>query len=108
MALRSIQHPDAKVSVLYRYGDVELMVVEIGARGSVMDSTLWGGTSWHLVVEGQAVFQQGDSTWEVLPEESLDLPAATPYTITNPARERLRLLSLVVQAGARAEKEELA
>ncbi len=108
VALRSIQHPDAKVSVLYRYGEVEVMVVEVGALGSVMDSTLWSGTSWHLVVEGEAVFQQGDRTWEILPEESLDLPAGTPYTIMNPSRERLRLLSLVVQAGARAEKEELA
>lgn len=107
VALRSIQHPDAKVSVLYRYGDVEVMVVEIGPRGSLMESTLWGGSSWHLVVEGQAVFQQGDRTWEVLPEESLDLPAALPYTITNPSRERLRLLSLVVATSAKTGQEEL-
>lgn len=107
MALRSIQHPDAKVSVHYRYGDVEVMVVEIGARGSVMDSTLWGGASWHLVVEGQAVFQQDDKTWELLPEDSLSLPAAVPYTIVNPSRERLKLLTVITSTSAPVEREEL-
>lgn len=94
-ALRSIQHPNTRVSVLYRQGDLEVISVEVGAGASLAESSLWGGDSWHLVVEGQAIFQQRDRRWELLPEESLCLKDSAPYTITNPAPERLRLLVLL-------------
>lgn len=95
VTLRSIQHQDARLSVLHRHKDIEVMMVEIGARGSLQDPTLWGGPSWHLVVEGEAVFQQGGVGWELLPGQSLHLRETAPFTIANPSRERLRLLSLV-------------
>lgn len=94
-ALRSIQHPDAKVSVLYQHGDLEVLAVEMGAGASLAEPSLWGGSSWHLVVEGQAIFQQRDRAWELLPEESLRLRSSVPYTIVNPAPGRLRLFTLL-------------
>lgn len=106
MALTSIHHGDAELSVHYRCGVVEVIVVRISARASVVDSTLWGGSSWHFVVEGQVVFQQGDTTWEVLPEESLSLPAGVPYTIVNSSRERVKLLTVITDTGIPIERKE--
>lgn len=94
-ALRSVQRPDARVSVLYQHGDLEVMAVEVEARASLTEPSLWVGSSWHLVVEGQAIFQQKNRRWELLPEESLCLKAPAPYTIVNSAPGRLRLLTLV-------------
>ena len=103
--LKSIEYPEGKVSVHYRNGDMEVMVVEIAGGGSLPDSTLWGRSAWHLVIEGQALVRVGGKCWELLPEESLNVEAATPYTILNPSHDRLKLLS-VVTAGDASEREE--
>lgn len=99
LALRSIEHHDAKVSVHYRYRDVEVMLVEIGGRSALEEPTLWGDSSWHLVLEGEAVFSVDGRDWEVLPQQALRIDQAASYAITNPARDRLRLLSVVVSGG---------
>ena len=98
--LRSIEHPGGKVGVHYRAGDLEVVVVEVDGGQTLTDSTLWGRSSWHLVLQGQALFRAGSARWELLPEESLSLDSGTPYSITNPTPERLRVLSLVRGAGA--------
>jgi mannose-6-phosphate isomerase-like protein (cupin superfamily) len=103
--LKSIEYPGGKVTVHYRSGDMEVMVVEIGGGGSLVDSTLWGRSSWHLVLEGQALVRVGGKIWELLPEESLSVELAAPYSILNPSPDRLRLLS-VVRAGDTCEREE--
>ena len=97
--LRSIEHPGGRVRVHYRGGDLEVMVVEVAAERSLTDPMLQGQSSWHLVLEGQALFDVGGARWELLPDESLSLETATPYTITNPSPTRLRVLSVV--SGAR-------
>ncbi len=94
-SLRSIQHPDARVSLLFQYGDMEVITVEMGSGASLVEPSLWGGDSWHLVVEGQAIFEQGDHRWELLPGESLCLKASAPYTIVNSAPGRVKLLTLL-------------
>lgn len=94
-ALRSIQRPDARVSVLYQHGDLEVVAVELGAGASLAEPSLWGGPSWHLVVEGQATFRQRARSWELLPDESLHLKDSTPYTIVNRAPGRLKLFTLL-------------
>jgi hypothetical protein len=94
-ALRSIQHRDASVRVLHQHGDVEVMAVEIGARASLVEPSLWMGSSWHLVVQGQVIFQQRNQMWELLPEECLFLKDAAPYTIGNPTPGRVKLITLV-------------
>jgi hypothetical protein len=101
-ALRSISQAGAKVSVHYRHDDLEVMVVEIGARGVLTEPSLWGKSSWHLVVDGQATFERGESRWDVLPNETIRLEGYQPYTILNPCPERLKLLSVVV-AGTGAD-----
>ena len=103
--LRSIEHSEAKVSVHLRHDDFEVMVVEIGARGSLTEPALWDGPAWHFVIEGQAIFHEGNETHEVLPDESLSLTGATPYTIVNPRDGRLKLVSIIAGDGAKAEKE---
>jgi len=103
--LKSIEYPGGKVTVHYRSGDMEVMVVEIAGGGSLVDSTLWGRSSWHLVLEGQALVHVGAKCWELLPEETLSVEAARPYTIVNASHDRLRLLS-VVTAGDAGEREE--
>jgi hypothetical protein len=103
--LRSIQHPGGKVSVHYRCGDLEVMMVEVAGHNSLVDSTLWGRTSWHLVLDGQALFDVGTARWELTSEESLSLDTPTPYTIVNPSPARLRVLS-VVTGGDGTERDE--
>jgi len=93
--LKSIEHPGGRVSLHFRRGGLEVMVVEVEGGKSLVESTLWGRSSWHLVLEGQAAFHLGDRRWELLPEESLDLDGSAPYTIVNPSPERVRLLSIV-------------
>jgi hypothetical protein len=99
LALRSIEHHDAKVSVQYRHRDVEVMVVEVCGRASLDEPTLWGDSSWHIVLDGEAVFSVAGRDWEVLPGQALRIDDASAYTIANPARDRLRLLSVVVGGG---------
>jgi hypothetical protein len=103
--LRSVQHRGARVSLLYQVGDLEVMLVEVGAGASLVEPSLWGGSSWHLVVEGQAIFQQSDRKWELLPEESLCLRDSAPFTIVNAAPGRMKLLSLLfIQDGSDRRK----
>lgn len=70
-------------------------MVEVAGHNSLVDSTLWGRTSWHLVLDGQALFDVGAARWELTSEESLSLDTPTPYTIVNPSPARLRVLSVV-------------
>ncbi len=95
-ALRSIHQPDARVSVMYQEGDVEVIALEVEAGASLLEPALWVGRSWHLVVEGQAIFEQQGRRWELLPQESLLLGAAAPYTIRNLTPGRLKLLTLLL------------
>ena len=98
--LRSIEHPGGKVGVYYRTGDLEVAMVEVEGGRTLFDSTLWGRSSWHLVLQGQALFRAGDARWELLPGEALSLENGTPYSITNRCPERLRLVSVVKVADA--------
>ncbi|MBI4639123.1 MAG: hypothetical protein HY731_00405 [Candidatus Tectomicrobia bacterium] len=93
--LRSIEHPDTRVSVLYEDEKLEVMAVEIEAGACVAELSLWGRSSWHLVVEGVAIFRQKGRRWELLSEESLYLKDAAPYTIVNPTSGRVKLLTLL-------------
>ena len=101
--IRSIELPGAKMSLLFRYEDLDVVISEIDACGSLNDASLAGGFSWHLVIEGRALFEQGDLGWEVLPAHSLKLAGAPPYRIVNPGEEHLRLLSVVVGPPAATE-----
>jgi mannose-6-phosphate isomerase-like protein (cupin superfamily) len=103
LSLMSIERPGARVSVHYRHGDIDVMVVEIGGQGSISESTLWGTSSWHMVVEGRGVFQQGERAWELVQDESLRLDDGKPYTIVNPSHHRLKLLSVVASNGSDLE-----
>jgi hypothetical protein len=104
-ALMSIEQPGARVSVHFRQSGIEVMVVDLEASTSLVQPTLSSASSWHLVLEGQAVFQQGDCRWELLREQSVHLPSHPPYTVTNPSRERIRLLSVVLAGEAEATPE---
>lgn len=103
--LRSIQHPGGRVTAHYRNGDLEIMLVEVAGHNSLVDSTLWGQSSWHLVLDGQALFHVGTARWELLPDESLSLDTETPFTIVNPSPSRLRVLSVVMGADGAEKKE---
>jgi len=98
-AIRSVEIPGATVSLLFRHGDLDVMVSDVEACGSIPDASVAGGFSWHLVIEGRALFEQGDLGWEVLPAHSLRLAGTPPYRIVNPSENHLRLLSIVVGPG---------
>jgi len=98
-ALMSIQHPGGRVSVRYRTGDIEVVMTEVDGGAALVEPVLWGQSSWHLVLDGQAIFEVGGSRWELLPEASLSLDSATPCTIVNPSPSRLRVLSVVSNPG---------
>jgi mannose-6-phosphate isomerase-like protein (cupin superfamily) len=108
LALMSIEHHDAKVSVHYRHQDVDVMVIEIGGRGRLNESTLTGVSSWHLVLEGEAHFQVNGHDWDVLPDHAIRIDDPSSYVIVNPLPRRLRLLSVVVGGSARRTPEEVA
>ena len=93
--LMSVEHTGGRVSTHYRHGGLEVMVVEVRGGESLVDSMLWAGSSWHLVLDGQALFRSGERSWDLLPQESLHLDAAQPYAIVNPSPGRLRLLSII-------------
>lgn len=100
--LMSVQRPGARVSLHFRHGEVDVMVAEVAGQASLSESPLWGIYSWHLVLEGKAIFQQGDQEWEVLSGHSLHLGSPPPYTIVNRSMGRLKVLS-VVATGATPE-----
>ncbi len=103
--LRSVQHPGGRISVHYRDADTEILVIEVAGHNSLVESSLWGRRSWHLVLDGQAIFRAGAARWELLPEEALSLDAGTQYSIINPAPGRLRMVSVITGAGE-PEREE--
>ena len=96
VALRTVEHRGAKVSVHYRHGDLEVMTIEIGPHSALDASTIAGRSSWHLVIEGEAVFQQGDRNVEILPGQSKFFAEPAPYRIVNASRDRLRLITVVL------------
>jgi hypothetical protein len=99
----SVELPGAKVSLLFRHGDVDVVVSDVDACGRIPDASIAGGFSWHFVIEGRALFEQGDAGWEVLPTHSLRLAGTPAYRVVNPADDHLRLLSVVVSPAAVGE-----
>ncbi|MBI4409294.1 MAG: hypothetical protein HY561_06270 [Gemmatimonadetes bacterium] len=98
-ALRSVEDAAAKLSVVHEQDGFQILVVELTPAASLAAPWLWAGSSWHLVMEGQAVFQQGARTWELLPAESLSLRNGASYVLRNPAPGRTKLLSVLFQEG---------
>lgn len=96
VALRTVEHRGAKVSVHYRHNDLEVMTIEIGPSSTLDASTIAGRASWHLVIEGEALFQQGDRNFEILQGQTAFFNESTPYRIVNASPERLRLISVVL------------
>jgi quercetin dioxygenase-like cupin family protein len=94
-ALRSVQRLDAKISVLYQRENLEVLSIEIAGGATLAEPSLWAGSSWHLVVEGQPVVQRENQSWELLPGHWLCLDQPGPYRIVNPAPTRAKLVSLV-------------
>lgn len=102
--IRSIESGAGKISLLLRCGDLDVLLVEVGVHGVLSDTSLCGGASWHLPVEGRARLEQGNQAWDVLPSRCLALAGPSPYRVVNPGEEPLRLLSVVVGAAA-AERQ---
>ena len=96
VALRTVEHRGAKVSIHYRHNDLEVMTIEIGANSALDASTIPGRASWHLVIEGEALFQHGHHKLEILPGQTAFFNEPTPYRIVNASPERLRLISVVL------------
>jgi hypothetical protein len=94
--LHTVQLPGVKTNLLFRHGDLDVLISDIEPNASIADESLGGGFSWHLVVGGRALFQQGDMGWEVLPAHSLRLPGSLSYRLINFGGEPLRLLSILV------------
>lgn len=104
-ALCSIKCPEASVTVLCRLGGLEVIEVEVQPGASVAEPMLWNGLSWHLVIEGEAGFEQAGRAWELLPRQSLYLQAGTPYAISNPSPGKLKVLTLVSSGDSDAAEE---
>jgi hypothetical protein len=94
--LHTVQFPGVKMNLLFRHADLDILISDIEANASVSDDSQAGGFSWHLVVGGRALVEQGDTGWEVLPAHSLRLPGTLAYRLVNIGREPLRLLSIIV------------
>ena len=104
VVLRTVEHRGAKVSVHYRHEDLEVMTIDIGPRSALDASAIAGRTSWHLVIEGEAVFQKGDQSLEVLPGQTASFEGAAPDRIVNASRDRLRLISVVLSEADDADR----
>jgi len=101
--IHSVELPGVKMNLLFRHGDIDVLISEIDADASLSDGFLGSGFSWHLVVEGRAVFEQGDMGWEVFPARSFRLLGAQGHRIVNTGKEPLRLLSIVVGSATAGE-----
>jgi hypothetical protein len=101
--IQSVELPGVKMNLLFRHGDIDVLISDIDAAASLSDGSFGSGFSWHLVVEGRALFQQGDMGWEVLPAHSLRLPGTLAYRMVNAGKEPLRLLSIVVGSATAGE-----
>jgi len=101
--IQSIELPGVKMNLLFRHGDVDVLISEIDADASLSDGFLGSAFSWHLVVEGRAVYEQGDMGWEVFPARSFRLLGAQGHRIVNTGKDPLRLLSIVVGSAPAGE-----
>lgn len=104
-ALCSIKCPEASVSVLCRFGGLEVIEVEVQPGASLSEPMLWNGLSWHLVIEGEAGFEQAGQKWELLPRQSLYLDAGVPYAVSNPSPGKLKVLTLVFNSDSDSAEE---
>ncbi len=93
-ALRSVDRPAARVSVLYERDGVQVVLTELAPGAALREAWLWGAPSWHLVLGGQAVVRQGRECWELLPQDSLSLPTREPYVLSNQAPENAKVMTL--------------
>ncbi len=91
--LRSIQRLGARMSVLCEREGLQVLITEIEPGAALAELSSWDW-SWHLVIAGQAVFQQADENWELLNGQSLYV-GDLPYTVVNPSPERTRILSIL-------------
>jgi len=105
LAFRSIRHPGATVAVFCGREGVEVATVEIDPGATVREPYLWSARSWHLLLEGQASFEQGTERCDLLRGESLFLSDA-PYSLSNPAPERARLLTVLFHSDEQSEQPE--
>ncbi len=104
LVLQSVQGPDSEVRVLYQDADLQVVAAEIQAGGTLIEPSLWGTPSWHVVTEGQAIYEQQDQQMELLREESIYVDAF-PYRITNPAPETVKLFAILLKRiGPRARR----
>jgi len=105
LAFRSIRHPGSTVAVFCGREGVEVATVEIEPGATVRDPYLWSARSWHLLLEGQASVEQGGEECDLLRGESLFL-SDEPYTLSNPAPTRARLLTVLFHTDERSEQPE--
>ncbi len=82
------------MSVLCEHEGLQVLITEIEPGAALAEVSLWHSWSWHLVVAGQAIFEQRDENWELLNGQSLYL-SDLPYTVVNPSPERTRIVSLL-------------
>jgi hypothetical protein len=82
------------MSILCEREGLQVLITEIEPGAALAEGSLWHCWSWHLVVAGQAIFEQSDDNWELLNGQSLYL-SDLPYTVVNPSPERTRILSLL-------------
>ncbi len=94
--IQSVELPGLKMNLLFRHGDIDVLLSDIDAHASLPDGLHGGESSSHLVVEGQALFEQGDKGWEVLRAHSLRLPGSLAYRMVNTGTGPLRLLTIIV------------
>ncbi|HYB89869.1 MAG TPA: hypothetical protein VEC38_02365 [Candidatus Binataceae bacterium] len=105
LAFRSIRHRGATVAVFCGREGVEVATVEIEPGATVREPYLWSARSWHLLLEGQASVEQGAERCDLLRGESLFLDDA-PYSLSNPAPQRARLLTVLFHTDERSEQPE--
>lgn len=91
--LRSVQHLGARMSVLCEREGLQVVMTEIEPGAALSEVSMWDW-SWHLVITGQAIFQQSEENWELLNGQSL-YATDLPYTVVNPSPERTKILSLL-------------
>lgn len=70
-----------------------MIMSEIEPGAALTEVSHWDW-SWHLVIAGQAIFQQSDENWELLNGQSI-YGGHHAYTVVNPSPERTKILSLL-------------
>lgn len=106
-SLRSRQYRGVIVSVLYERDSLEVLRIVMEPGSALIDREIGSFPAIHFVVEGSPVFVVANQSGDLIPGDSIALPAGESYRISNPASSRSALLTMLDKGSEEGTNEEV-